>query len=401
MVDLARALLEQQVRNLHPDIRLIIAHPNWSAPHILLLMLLDEARTAYFRFDDTNLDAHELHYALRHSIQDQVEEGISTARYVILDECDRLKPEVLEPLLISILGESDTLRVVVFSRIFPDVVLKNDHLRSVAQLLPVERRLMLHDYLHWESPNTLLEVHALGGGQVLVNGRPIVIWDGELPRNLFFYLVDRGMTTRNQIFEAFWPELSVKEATNVFHVTKRKISEILGVDLTSYWSGYYRISPDIDLSYDVALFSELAQESAVASDPRAVQLLREAIWLHDGRFLATLSHVRWVAERQTELSQVYAETLVSLGKLLELGGHDYDALFCYTRALSANRHREDLAGSIIRLYESKGMYNDALAMYSTVEREIESLLGISPAGWLQELARKVKQKMAVTVEQQK
>lgn len=401
MVDLARALLEQQIRNLNPDTRLIIAHPNWSAPHILLHMLLGEARTAYIRFDDTNLDVHKLRTAPWQSIQDQVAEDLLTTRYVILDECDRLEPEILEHLLVSLLGESDRLRVVVFSRVFPAVVRLNNYLRSVAQLVPVERRLMLHDYLHWESSNTLLEVHALGGGQVLVNGRPIVVWDGELPRNLFFYLVDRGMTTRNQIFEAFWPDLSVKEATNVFHVTKRKISEILGVDLTLYWSGYYRISPHIELSYDVALFSEVAQESAVASDPRALQLLREAIWLHDGRFLATLSHIRWVAERQRELSQVYAETLVSLGKLLELSGREHEALFCYTRALSTNRHREDLAGSIMRLYESKGMYSDALATYEIVEREIETLLSISPAGWLQDLARNIKQKMAATVEQKR
>ncbi|MBL8153860.1 MAG: bacterial transcriptional activator domain-containing protein [Anaerolineae bacterium] len=400
MVDLARALLEQQVRNLNPDTRLIIAHPNWSAPHVLLHMLLEESRTAYVRFDDTRLDSHRLANVVMELIQDQVAEGISATRFVILDECDRLEAETLEGLITVLLGEADDLRVVVFSRTFPHVIRKNDHLRSLAQLLPVDPRLMLHDYLHMESPNTLLEVHALGSGQVLVDGRPILIWDGELPRNLFFYLVDRGMTTRNQIFEAFWPDLSVKEATNVFHVTKRKISEILGVDLTSYWSGYYRISPDIDLSYDVALFSELAQESAVASDPRAVQLLREAGWLYNGRFLATLSHIRWVAERQTELSQVYAEALVSLGKLLEQSGRGYEALFCYTRALSTNRHREDLAGSIMRLYESMGLYDDALTIYTAVKQEIETLLGISPAGWLQELARDIKQKVAVTVEQQ-
>jgi DNA-binding SARP family transcriptional activator len=399
MVDLARALLEQQVRNLNPDTRLIIAHPNWSAPHILLNMLLGEDRTAYFRFDGANLDVHGLQTSLGQSIQDQVEGGLFVTRYVILDDCDLLAPEMLEQLLMSLLAEFEDMRVVVFSRTFPDIVRKNGYLHSVAQLLPVDHRLMLHDYLHWESPNTLLEVHALGSGQVLVNGRPVLIWDGELPRSLFFYLVDRGMTTRNQIFEAFWPDLSVKEATNVFHVTKRKISEILGVDLTSYWSGYYRISPYIDLSYDVALFSELAQESAVASDLRAVQLLREAVWLHNGRFLATLSHVRWVAERQAELAQVYAEILVSLGKLLEQSGRGYEALFCYTRALSTNRHREDLAGSIMRLYESMGLYSDALAIFATVKQEIETLLGISPAGWLHDLARSLTQKMAVAVEQ--
>ena len=41
------------------------------------------------------------------------------------------------------------------------------------------------------------------------------------------------MVTRDEIFETFWPGLPTKEATNVFHVTKRKISERLGYELTS------------------------------------------------------------------------------------------------------------------------------------------------------------------------
>ena len=40
--------------------------------------------------------------------------------------------------------------------------------------------------------------------------------------------------TRADIFKEFWPGLPIKSATNVFHVTKRKIGERLGCDLTSY-----------------------------------------------------------------------------------------------------------------------------------------------------------------------
>ena len=38
------------------------------------------------------------------------------------------------------------------------------------------------------------------------------------------------MATRDDIFNTFWPSLSIKEATNVFHVTKRKVNEILGFE---------------------------------------------------------------------------------------------------------------------------------------------------------------------------
>src|SRR5690606_15826942 len=70
-----------------------------------------------------------------------------------------------------------------------------------------------------------LEVYSLGRGYALVNGQMITNWDGALPRNLFFYFMDHPLVTRDEIFATFWPNLSVKEATNVFHVTKRKISE--------------------------------------------------------------------------------------------------------------------------------------------------------------------------------
>ncbi|NJL95427.1 MAG: hypothetical protein HC915_17740, partial [Anaerolineae bacterium] len=130
------------------------------------------------------------------------------------------------------------------------------------RFLPADERWMLWDYARGNerdsngSEMTLLEVRAFGAGRVQLNGQAVVSWDGILPRSLFFFLVDKGLATRTEIFNTFWPNLSVREATNVFHVTKRKISEVLGIDLTVYMSGFYHISPKIHLSYDVALFNQ-------------------------------------------------------------------------------------------------------------------------------------------------
>jgi len=96
-----------------------------------------------------------------------------------------------------------------------------------------------------ENPKPQLEVYALGRGYALVNGQEITNWDGALPRNLFFFFMDNPLITRDEIFATFWPGLSVKEATNVFHVTKRKISERISMkvaetgsyELTQYTSG--------------------------------------------------------------------------------------------------------------------------------------------------------------------
>ena len=76
-----------------------------------------------------------------------------------------------------------------------------------------------------ETPKPQLEIYAFGRGHAISNGREIRSWDGALPRNLFFYFIDNPLVTRDQIFEIFWSKLSIKDATNVFHVTKRKITE--------------------------------------------------------------------------------------------------------------------------------------------------------------------------------
>ena len=82
------------------------------------------------------------------------------------------------------------------------------------------------------TPKPQLEVYAFGRGHALVNGLPITNWDGALPRNLFFFFMDHPLVTRDEIFETFWPDLSVKEATNVFHVTKRKITERISMKIS-------------------------------------------------------------------------------------------------------------------------------------------------------------------------
>src|SRR6185436_12766505 len=102
-----------------------------------------------------------------------------------------------------------------------------------------------------------LEVYGFSGGSVFMNGLPVESWDGPLPRNLFYYFVDHPMVTRDELFETFWPELPTKEATNVFHVTKRKISERLGFELTAYSGGFYRPSGQMAVHYDVRNFETL------------------------------------------------------------------------------------------------------------------------------------------------
>jgi len=388
MIHLSQEYVLQQLHDLDDDTRLVIVHPSYVQQHLLLNFLLDQADTAYVRFSGANHSESELQTELEMAVVAQGE-SLHDVKTLVLDECDRADTSAFDTFLSGLVSDGSSRRTIVLSRDVPPCVVTDDQIRSQSRFIPVDESLMLSDYVQQGDGSMLLEVRALGSGRILLNGQGVDNWDGVLPRSLFFYLVDRGMTTRSEIFDTFWPLLSTREATNVFHVTKRKISEVLGMDLTVYWSGFYRISPDIRLSYDAALFSEMIQDSAVAAPEQAKYLLERAISLYHCDFLTSVE-MNWVTKRRKELLEGYGEALISLAKMVEKSGEFARALGLYLRAAVTNPQREDLARSIMLLYQELGQHEDAIATYERLETQLERSLGVSPAPQLQELLTNIR-----------
>lgn len=382
----------KQLINLPSDIQIIVLHPNYNQQHLLLNHFLGQTSPVYVRFNGQDLTHSQLVEQFDNEILIQTgTTKLDNITHFILDECDRADSQALDSYLPDLVSRT-TARIVIMSRKVPQCLLEDGKLRERTCFIPVEKYYMLLDYAQHNSDQVLLQIRALGAGQVMLDGRIVDNWDGLLPRSLFFYLVDRGMTTRSQIFETFWPNLSVREATNVFHVTKRKISEVLGVDLTVYWSGFYHISPKINLNYDVILFSEMVQNSAVALLDDAVDLLRQAVSFYRGDFLTSMDS-DWVLKRRQELHQTYSEALIGLAKAIEKSGEPKQALGLYLQAANTNRQREDIARSIMTIYRDMGFYEDAISIYKRLEDELEHSLGVSPASQLQNLAQAIQQEI--------
>jgi len=242
-------------------------------------------------------------------------------------------------------------------------------------------------------PRPRLEVYALGRGHVLVNGRPITNWDGALPRNLFFFFMDRTLVTRDEIFATFWPELPIKEATNVFHVTKRKISERIGMkieepgsyELTRYSGGFYTPSDKLLRYYDVGEFQTAVEQALATTDDRQEEaLLTRAVNLYRSPYLETVD-MPWVVERREQLRLMSAQALINLGRLNKRRGDHQLALSFFLRALKEAPEREDIHREVINLYAGLGRMPDAIAHYQMLVKTLRDRLGINPARETQEL----------------
>lgn len=232
-----------------------------------------------------------------------------------------------------------------------------------------------------------LEIYAFGRGHAIVNGERIETWDGALPRNLFFYFVDNDLVTRDEIFKLFWSKLPVKEATNVFHVTKRKITERMSVnifgggnyELTNYSGGFYTPSDRVVRHYDVAEFVEAVDAATMTFDDNEQAVLYErAVNAYRAPFLITIN-MPWVHERREKLQRMFVEALIGLARIHKAAKRHDEALGYFVRTLKEEPQREDIFREIMNLYSTMGYKSEATRQYQLLETRLRDTLGVAPS----------------------
>lgn len=223
-----------------------------------------------------------------------------------------------------------------------------------------------------------LEVFALGPGFVLLNDQPIDTWEGHLPRLLFFFALDRPLITRSEICQAFWPDLDLDQAVNVFHVTKRRLHKALDMDVLVHHGGYYSINPAIDTSYDVIDFVTHLVTARDVNNPNRAASWQRAIDLYRGPFLQGHND-QWILNRRRDYRAGYLEALTEMAQIRLAENRPEQALALYQRAISEDHSREDLHRALMRLYHTLGRRSEAAAHFHKLKEQfVQRGLRISP-----------------------
>lgn len=404
----------QQIEALSADATLVILHPAIYQNHrqIIYRLLSDSGVGAYIHLsENSGVDFDIFLDVLKTTLKEQSDISIGKLPDKVESAAEKIAKTINEfdqfALVIEgydlvespdisnfVLSLAESLqpnnRIAISGRHLPNELLDKRSQTLKIAMIPTLPDQLLVDYVHAPEDKDILEVRALGPTQALINGRSLTSWDGVLPKCLFYFMVDRAMTTRSDIFETFWENLEKREATNVFHVTKRKISEILGQDLTTYGSGFYRISDNIILHYDVVTFQEAVQNADVEEDEDvAIELYKEAIRLYRGPFLSTLEQ-DWITERREELQMVFTDALTGLARIYQNRGMAEDALGLYLRAAANIPHREDLVRTIMRIYRDLGQPIRALESFERLRDELNDRLDVAPDPETTGLAEEIK-----------
>lgn len=242
-----------------------------------------------------------------------------------------------------------------------------------------------------------LEIFAFGQGAAFLDGKEIASWDGMLPRNLFYYLIDHPLVTRDEIFADFWPEVPLKDATDIFHVTKHKVTEVMGrrmsvagdYEITQYKQGFYLPSENLVRHYDVECFENAVEQALESSDPHEMEiLLRQALDLYQAHYLED-SDAAWVVRRREQLMRLHCEACIWMARILEQRGERQETVDLYTQAINEYPQREDVHRAIIRLYLQLGRVDRAREQYRVLDRNLYQQLGITPTRESLELLRSI------------
>ncbi len=224
-----------------------------------------------------------------------------------------------------------------------------------------------------------IEFYALSGhSRVMSDGKTINTWDGTLPRNLCYYFIEKEMVTRQQVFDVFWPHLGIKEATNVFHVTKRKISEKLGYDITRYSNGFYVPADDVDILYDAREFEHLIAETLENPDNTNPQNWYRAIQLYRHPYLEGLD-MDWAIEKRQKLREGYIQALIGLGRYHWALKESEHALGYFQRAVAEQPNREDIHRNIMQIYYEAGQLDRVVSQYKMLESLLQREYDILPS----------------------
>jgi DNA-binding SARP family transcriptional activator len=300
--------------------------------------------------------------------------AIPARSILIVDQADLLGEVAGEWLQGLAETVNNSARVVIVAR-------RLDH-NAINPLLQAGKAVILNE--NSLAPESILKgetgqltVHALGIGKVWYDGREVRHWDGPLTRRLFYYLLDRGPVSRTQIFDTFWPSLPIREATNVFHVTKRKMNETIGVDVTDYVDRHYRIADHVRLHYDVHIFEHAMREAEAGFGDESIAGWQRAIKIYRHDFLMTES-TPWAVERRNELRENYAQALISMARTYQKYNQSDQALNHYLRALISVPMREDLHLQVMRLQQESGRPADAIAQYELLKQRLHESLRINP-----------------------
>jgi len=226
-----------------------------------------------------------------------------------------------------------------------------------------------------------VEIFAFGPFSVLKDGAPLVHCrkTPKKPTALLKVLLAFGGrdVSGRQLTDALWPDEEGDAAQNVLAVTLHRLRRLLGEnDAVVLHDG--RVSLDPRRCWvDTWGFERLLDSAAEASSEARPALLKRALLLYRGAFLASDQDEPWSLSMRERLRAKYIRHSVERGRLCEESGQWDQAIACYQRGLEADELAEAFYQGLMRCYRQLDRRAEGVAVYRRLRQTLSVILGVS------------------------
>jgi LuxR family transcriptional regulator, maltose regulon positive regulatory protein len=225
-----------------------------------------------------------------------------------------------------------------------------------------------------------LNIRALGPIQVTLNGKKVALadWQTRETRDLFFFFLQEGAATKEQVGSVFWPDISPARLKMRFKTSIYRLRQAIGQDTILFEGELYRFNRNLDYEYDVETFWELLKQASSMNEGNAIELLRKAIALVKGQYLADIDAI-WVDQVRTQLEIAYHDSLIRLAGLYLKASQATRALEICNTALQADPLIEEAYRLSMRAYAVLGDRAAIARTFQTCRTILYEELGIEPS----------------------
>ncbi|MDQ2807165.1 MAG: hypothetical protein M3Z04_09700 [Chloroflexota bacterium] len=234
----------------------------------------------------------------------------------------------------------------------------------------------------------IFEVYGLGQANVYQDGNLVAQsqWQTGTAKELFFYLIEQHDGARKEvILTAFWPDHSVEQANNTFHISLRRLRAALGATAVLAEDGIYRLNPQLRPWHDGTEALRYLDQARATADPAAAHpLWSAAAALLRGPFAEEFYH-DWAEERRRFWAARSRETFSWLLDDAQQRGVFDEVVRWGQRLLALDPLDETAHARLMRAYTAGGHTTQAVGQYHEIQRLLDDEFGTPPGPEIQRL----------------
>jgi DNA-binding SARP family transcriptional activator len=243
-------------------------------------------------------------------------------------------------------------------------------------------------------PTYSLRISVLGHEGIERDGKVIsnATWQAKSARKLFYYLLFKGPSSREEIGLSIWPDSSTLEMNRKFHSTLSRARNAIGKNVILFDNEHelYSINSTVDVWCDAVEFKAVIQQAKLSSSLLIYteNLWQHAVKLYQGDFLVSFDDI-WITMYRESLLELYLQSLVALGECKCVRGNPQEAIEILKQALKVDPYREETHRVLLKCYHLSGERGFIIQHSSELSELFDADLGVTPSLETIKLTRKL------------